>query len=142
MREVKAKRKHWRDKRIKRDERTKKVEEFLGKHMIPVILGPKGRYYVIDHHHLARALHEEGVKDVAVTVIANLSKLDRDAFWFVMDNRVMYGIAVAVSLSLIDQVRHAYRPRTRVLVKDSEALVSRASGARPIRSAGRNCLPF
>jgi hypothetical protein len=24
--------------------------------MIPVILGPKGRHYVIDHHHLARAL--------------------------------------------------------------------------------------
>ena len=87
MREVKAKRKHWRDERKKRDEYTKKVEEFLGKHMIPVILGPKGRYYVIDHHHLARALHDEGVKDVAVTVIANLSKLDRHAFWFVMDNR-------------------------------------------------------
>src|SRR6516162_10038213 len=81
MREVKAKRKHWHDERTKRH--TKKVEEFLGKHMIPVILGPKGRYYVIDHHHLARALHDEGVKDVAVTVIANLSKLDRDAFWFV-----------------------------------------------------------
>ena len=97
MREVKAKRKHWRDERTKRDKRTKrdertkrhtkKVEEFLGKHMIPVILGPKGRYYVIDHHHLARALHEEGVKDVAVSVIANLSKLDRGSFWFVMDNR-------------------------------------------------------
>jgi hypothetical protein len=90
MREVKAKRKHWRDQRTKRDERTKrhtkKVEEFLGKHMIPVILGPKGRYYVIDHHHLARALHDEGVKDVAVSVIANLSNLDRDAFWFVMEN--------------------------------------------------------
>ena len=92
MREVKAKRKHWRDERTKRDERkkrdeyTKKVEEFLGKHMIPVILGPKGRYYVIDHHHLARALHDEGVKDVAVSVIANLSNLDRDAFWFVMEN--------------------------------------------------------
>ena len=80
MREVKAKRKHW------RDAVTKKGEEFLGKHMIPVILGPKGRYYVIDHHHLARALHDEGVKDVAVTVIANLSNLDRDAFWFVMDS--------------------------------------------------------
>src|SRR5215472_610707 len=87
MREVKVKRKHWRDKRIKRDERRKKVEEFLGKHMIPVILGPKGRHYVIDHHHLARALHDEGIKEVAVTVIANLSKLDRDSFWFVMDNR-------------------------------------------------------
>jgi hypothetical protein len=80
MREVKAKRKRW------RDESKKKGGEFLGKHMIPVILGPKHRHYVIDHHHLARALHDEGVKDVAVTVIANLSKLDRDSFWFVMDN--------------------------------------------------------
>ena len=81
MREVKAKRKRW------RDEGTKKGQEFLGKHMIPVILGPKGRHYVIDHHHLARALHDEGVEDVAITVIENLSMLDRDAFWFVMDNR-------------------------------------------------------
>jgi len=81
MREVKAKRKRW------RDEGTKKGQEFLGKHMIPVILGPKGRHYVIDHHHLARALHDEGVEDVAITVIENLSVLDRDAFWFVMDNR-------------------------------------------------------
>jgi hypothetical protein len=54
MREVKAKRKRW------RDEGKSKGQEFLGKHMIPVILGPKGRHYVIDHHHLARALHDEG----------------------------------------------------------------------------------
>jgi hypothetical protein len=52
-----------------------------------VVLGPKGRNYVIDHHHLARALHEEGIKQVAVTHIANLSTLDQDAFWRVMDNR-------------------------------------------------------
>jgi hypothetical protein len=81
MREVKAKRKRW------HDESTKKGEEFLGKHMIPVILGPKDQHYIIDHHHLARALHDEGVKNVAVTVIANLSKLDQDPFWFVMENR-------------------------------------------------------
>jgi hypothetical protein len=81
MREVMAKRKHW------RETGTKKSEKFLGKHMIPVILGPKRRNYVIDHHHLALALHDEGVKKVAVTVIANLSKLDIDAFWVVMDNR-------------------------------------------------------
>jgi hypothetical protein len=42
---------------------------------------------VIDHHHLARALHEEGVPHVSVTVVANLSKLDREAFWVVLDNR-------------------------------------------------------
>jgi hypothetical protein len=81
MREVMAKRQHW------RETGTKKGERFLGKHMIPVILGPKQRHYVIDHHHLARALHDEGVKDIAVTVVADLSRLDGDAFWTVMDNR-------------------------------------------------------
>lgn len=81
MREVNAKRKAW------RETSNKKGEKFLGKHMIPVILGPKGRHYVIDHHHLARALHEEGVKDVAVTTVANLSNLEINSFWFVMDNR-------------------------------------------------------
>jgi hypothetical protein len=81
MREVLAKRKHW------RESGAKKGGEFLGKHMIPVVLGPKRRHYVVDHHHLTLALHHEGVKMVAVTVIANLSILDRDAFWTVMDNR-------------------------------------------------------
>ena len=81
MREVQAKRKHWRDVGMK------KGGEFLGKHMIPVILGPKNRNYVVDHHHLSRALYEEKVKHVAVTVLANLSKLEPDAFWNVMDNR-------------------------------------------------------
>jgi hypothetical protein len=81
MREVAAKRKHWRDAGMK------KAGKFLGKHMIPVILGPKKRHYIIDHHHLALALHDEGVKRVAVTVVANLSALEPDAFWTVLDNR-------------------------------------------------------
>ncbi|MBV9567502.1 MAG: chromosome partitioning protein ParB, partial [Hyphomicrobiales bacterium] len=81
MREVRAKRRHW------RQIEGEKEGAFLGKHMIPVILGPKRRPYVIDHHHLARALHDEGVEHVLVTVIANLSKLEKDAFWVVLDNR-------------------------------------------------------
>jgi hypothetical protein len=81
MREVKAKRERWKTLG------GKKRGEFLGKHTIPVILGPKDRPYVIDHHHLSLALHEEGVKDILVTVVANLSKLDTDAFWVVLDNR-------------------------------------------------------
>jgi hypothetical protein len=84
MREVLSKRKRWRET-AKRNK--KKGGEFLGKHMIPVILGPKDRHYVIDHHHLVRALHDEGVREIAVTVVANLRALDRDAFWTVMDNR-------------------------------------------------------
>lgn len=81
MREVLSKRKRWRDVGAKKD------QKFLGKHIIPVVLGPKQRPYVVDHHHLARALHDEGVKEVAIMVSSDLSELDRDAFWTVMDNR-------------------------------------------------------
>jgi hypothetical protein len=81
MREVEAKRAAWRAKK------GKKSAEFLGQHMIPVILGPKNRFYVIDHHHLARALHEEKVKDILVTPVADLSRLEPASFWFVLDNR-------------------------------------------------------
>jgi hypothetical protein len=83
MREVKAKRKEW----TRRD--AKGSAAFLGTHMIPVVLGPKQRHYVTDHHHLARALHEEGVESVLVTIISNLSKLEKHAFWFFMDNRAL-----------------------------------------------------
>jgi hypothetical protein len=82
IREVKEKRKRWREHKSE-----KKRAEMLGKHMIPVVLGPDERFYVVDHHHLARALHDEGVKDILVTVIGNLSMVDRDAFWGVMDNK-------------------------------------------------------
>ena len=82
MREVKEKRKRWREHKSE-----KKRAELLGKHMIPVVLGPNERYYVVDHHHLARALHDEGVKDILVTVIGDLSMVQRDAFWGVMDNK-------------------------------------------------------
>jgi len=57
-----------------------KQAELLGKHMIPVVLGPDQRHYVVDHHHLARSLHEEGVKDILVTIIADLTMVDPDAF--------------------------------------------------------------
>jgi len=80
MREVEAKRQEWRTKE------GDKGADFLGRHMIPVIAGPKGKFYIIDHHHLTRALYEEGVKNVVVTVIATLNRLALDAFWFVLDN--------------------------------------------------------
>lgn len=82
MREVKEKRRRWREHKSKT-----KQEEILGKHMIPVVQGPDERFYVIDHHHLARALHDEGVQDILVTIVADLTMVDRDAFWVVLDDR-------------------------------------------------------
>ncbi len=70
-----------------RERKTTKIGKFLGDHMIPVIRGPKDRLYVIDHHHLSLALHREGIRDILVTVVADLSELDMDAFWTVLDHR-------------------------------------------------------
>ena len=64
----------------------KKIGKFLGGHMIPVVMGPRDRYYIIDHHHLALALHKEGLEHVLVSVVANLSTLQQDAFWIVLDH--------------------------------------------------------
>jgi hypothetical protein len=74
-------REHWKAHKSK-----KKQGEFLGSHMIPVVVGPDKRHYVVDHHHLARALHEEGIKEILVSVIADLTMVDKDAFWGVLDN--------------------------------------------------------
>jgi hypothetical protein len=81
MREVLAKQKSW-----QQQDKNKKAE-FLGRHMIPVIRGPKGRLYVIDHHHLSLALHNEGVENVHVTSVADLRNLADDEFWTYIDNR-------------------------------------------------------
>jgi hypothetical protein len=80
MREVAQKRDHL------RTHVAKKIGKFLGAHMIPVVLGPKARHYIIDHHHLALALHQEGLKHVLVSEVANLSALASDAFWIVLDH--------------------------------------------------------
>ena len=82
MREVEARRKRWKGQTTKA-----KRARFLQKHLIPVILGPEGEHYILDHHHLAMALHQEGLQEMYVTVVADLSRLDLGTFWFVMDNR-------------------------------------------------------
>ncbi len=61
--------------------------KFVKKHVIPVVKGPKDKYYVIDHHHLCRAMLLAARKQVSVTVVLNLSRLEKDAFWVFMDNR-------------------------------------------------------
>jgi hypothetical protein len=81
FREVAAKQQEWRERS------GKKAGAYLGKHMVPVVLGPRGRNYLVDHHHLALALHEDKQEDVLVTVIADLSALSKASFWTYLDNR-------------------------------------------------------
>lgn len=79
MHEVYAKRDQWK-KRASQD-----LAKFLGAHMAPVVLGLNGAFYLIDHHHLARALYEQGVNSVFVTIVADLSRLPADHFWNMMN---------------------------------------------------------
>jgi len=81
MREVRAKQTAWKEQ----DKRKK--AEFLGRHMIPIVRGPKERHYIIDHHHLSLALYNEGVTSVLVVALADLRSLTKDQFWRFLDNR-------------------------------------------------------
>ncbi len=79
MVEVHQKRDAWRQKSAQ------DLTRFLESHMVPTIVGLGGAHYLIDHHHLARALYEAGVESVFVTVVADLSRLTADHFWNMMD---------------------------------------------------------
>jgi hypothetical protein len=61
--------------------------DFLGSHMIPVVIGPKQVPWLIDHHHLAVALLEEGVEHVLTSVVGQLDHLDTASFLTFIDNR-------------------------------------------------------
>ena len=64
-----------------------KQAQFIAEHLLPAVVGPKGKHYVVDHHHLGRALLDEGVKTAHLVVWADLSALAKDEFWLVMDHR-------------------------------------------------------
>lgn len=78
MREVAARRAHWR--------RRSDLGQALGRHMIPAVIGPKERPYIVDHHHLVLALHDEGIEEVLIAVVRDLGHLDKVGFWRVLDN--------------------------------------------------------
>jgi len=57
------------------------LKHYLKANPVPVVVGPKGRLYIIDHHHLVRAAWEAGVPEVYIEVKADLSGLSESAFW-------------------------------------------------------------
>jgi hypothetical protein len=81
FREVAQKREQWR-RQLRKSPKT-----FLSRHPVPTVLGPKSRHYLIDKHHLARAISEEGADRVMVEIVADLSILSKPSFWIYLDNR-------------------------------------------------------
>ena len=58
-----------------------KLDSFLRNHPIPVVLGPGGAPYLIDHHHLASALYRLGIPNCYIGVAKDLSHLNEEEFW-------------------------------------------------------------
>jgi hypothetical protein len=77
--EVAHKRDEWRV--LNKKERNKRLKQ----QWFPSVLGPKGRYYITDHHHLGLALLDEGIESAWVTVQRDYSWLEPDRFWRIMD---------------------------------------------------------
>jgi hypothetical protein len=59
--------------------------DFLQEHPIPAVLGPAGRLYITDHHHLARAALDGGVATAFCDVDADLSSSGLTSFWAEME---------------------------------------------------------
>jgi hypothetical protein len=64
--------------------------DYLKQHPVPVVVGPGGKLYVIDHHHLARALYETQHNKLYVQIADNWMQLIPTVFWQKMgtNNRV------------------------------------------------------
>jgi hypothetical protein len=79
--EVELKARQW--ARFAKRERKPQLEH----HVFPAVLGPGSDYYIVDHHHLGVALINEGIENVFVTVLDDMSWLEPAVFWRTMEFR-------------------------------------------------------
>lgn len=62
-------------------------QAFLQAHPIPAVFGPDAQLYLTDHHHLARALCDDGYGTGFFMLEADLSAHDTADFWKIMGER-------------------------------------------------------
>lgn len=66
------------------DKSAEQLDKLMQKKEIPVVIAPDGGYWLVDRHHLTKALWQQGVKQARVRVIARLQ--DKASFWSQMQN--------------------------------------------------------
>lgn len=64
-----------------------KRHDYLQRHVIPLVLGPNGKFFLIDHHHLARALWDDDFEHAWGEIVGDLSNLSGAEFWREMEKR-------------------------------------------------------
>jgi hypothetical protein len=61
--------------------------DFLASHPFPAVYGPNAQYFVVDGHHMALALLQEGLDTVSVRQIEDLSNLGANQFFVTLQKR-------------------------------------------------------
>jgi hypothetical protein len=61
--------------------------DYLDAHLVTAVLAPNKQRYIIDRHHLCRALLELGISDVKCETACDASQLAEDEFWCFLDLR-------------------------------------------------------
>ena len=59
----------------------RELRDYCKDHVIPVVKGPKNQFYMIDHHHFARACWELNIEEYEVEVLKDLSGKSEQDFW-------------------------------------------------------------
>ena len=59
---------------------------FMKAHCMPAVLGPQGRFYITDHHHLGRAAWDAGVTTAFLEIEEDFSKCTVETFWKEMND--------------------------------------------------------
>lgn len=64
----------------------KQREAQMCQQLFPVVKGPKGKYFILDHHHAALAMLKAGAEKMQAGLVEDLSHLSRAAFWTYLDH--------------------------------------------------------
>jgi hypothetical protein len=65
----------------------RQLPDFLTWRSFPAVLGAGGTIFVIDDHHIARALADESIPSCIVLVQEDLSRVLPDRFWIAMERK-------------------------------------------------------
>lgn len=73
------------EKKLSQLQNPQDLNRYLNKNPEPIVLGPGGQIFILDHHHLARALSELGILQTFCQIQKDLSSLNEFEFWTEMN---------------------------------------------------------
>ena len=79
----------WREVRMRAaklaEKKKGKLASYLEEHIVPIVIGPKGEPYILDHHHLVASLLEKKIRPtVPARIVANERGTGDYEFWKMM----------------------------------------------------------